>query len=437
MRILDIIEKKRDGYPLSDEEIKFFVNGVTNNSIPDYQTSALLMAILFRGMSPREIASLTKAMLYSGDVIDLSSIPGIKVDKHSTGGVGDKTSLALLPLVASCGVKIAKMSGRGLGHTGGTLDKMESVKGTSISLSEEAFKKQVREIGLAINGQTAEIDPADKKLYALRDVTGTVPSIPLIASSIMSKKLASGSNAILLDVKFGSGAFMKDLKSARELAKTMVQIGDNLGRETIAILTDMDEPLGFAIGNSLEVKEAIDTLLGRGPKDFTTLILKAGGIMLYLGKKVVTPKDGEKLIEKAIKDGSGFQKLLELFSYQGGDISYLKDPSKFPVAKNIVTCLAKEEGYIKHIDSLSFGEGAMHLGAGRSSLEDEIDLSAGIILKKKVGDKVSIGDPLFEIHTNKENYLDVIKDLEKAITYSRVPLKERPIVHEMITKEDL
>src|SRR5574344_1956423 len=321
MRIVDVIEKKRDGLELSDEEIRFFIKGYTDGTIMDYQASALCMAIVWRGMNKREIATLTDAMEHSGETIDLSSIKGIKVDKHSTGGVGDKTSLALGPLVAACGAKLAKMSGRGLGHTGGTLDKMESVPGTSIAIDEKRFIKQVNDIGIAIIGQTAEIDPADKKLYALRDVTGTVESIPLIASSIMSKKLASGADTILLDVKFGSGAFMKTIEKAEELAKLMVKIGKYFNKDTRAEITSMAEPLGKAIGNILEVKEAIETLNGQGPKDLVELVEQAGAIMLEQAKIVKSHEEGVARIKQAIDDRSGYQKLIALFHAQGGDES--------------------------------------------------------------------------------------------------------------------
>src|SRR5574344_2698703 len=371
MRIVDVIEKKRDGLELSDEEIRFFIKGYTDGTIMDYQASALCMAIVWRGMCKREIATLTDAMEHSGETIDLSSIKGIKVDKHSTGGVGDKTSLALGPLVAACGAKLAKMSGRGLGHTGGTLDKMESVPGTSIAIDEKRFIKQVNEIGLAIIGQTAEIDPADKKLYSLRDVTGTVESIPLIASSIMSKKLASGADTILLDVKFGSGAFMKTLADARKLAETMVDIGDSLHRDTRAILTDMDEPLGLAVGNALEVKEAIATLHGQGPKDFVELVTSAGAIMLEQAHIASSYEDGRARITKAIADGSGFEKQKALFAAQGGDISYLEHPEKFTLASHIVPIVSENSGFVKRIDSMAIGVSAMNLGAGRATMSDK------------------------------------------------------------------
>lgn len=427
--MVDIIETKRDGKALSREEIFFFVNGYAKGEIPDYQASALAMAIVFQGMEMREIADLTDAMMHSGETIDLSDIPGVKVDKHSTGGVGDKTSLVLGPLVAACGAKLAKMSGRGLGHTGGTLDKMESVPGMRIGLREEEFKNQVRRIGIAIAGQTADIDPADKKLYALRDVTGTVNSIPLIASSIMSKKLASGADTILLDVKFGSGAFMKTIEDAERLAKTMVQIGDALHRDTRAILTDMEQPLGFAVGNSLEVKEAIATLQGHGPKDLVELVENAGGIMLEQAHLVSDLESGKKRIAEAIADGSGFNKLVELFEAQGGDVSCLKNPSLFPVAKYAHPVLAEKEGYVQRIDSLQIGVSAMKLGAGRETMQDQIDMSAGIVLSKKVGDFVKKGEVLATCYTNKEGVVDVLKEVHDAFEITSSPVSSLEVIH--------
>ena len=335
MRMYDIIVKKRDGGTLSDEEIKFFVTGVSDGSIPDYQTSALLMAIVLKGMNKAETAALTLAMMHSGDVIDLSAISGIKVDKHSTGGVGDKTSLVLGPLVASFGVKVAKMSGRGLGHTGGTLDKLEAIPGTKIAIERDAFMRQVNDIGCAIIGQTGHLVPADKKLYALRDVTGTVESIPLIASSIMSKKLASGSDTILLDVKFGSGAFMKTQEDAEKLARAMVDIGKSLNRDTRAILTDMDQPLGLAVGNALEVKEAIATLKGEGPHDLTTLCIEASAIMLEQAGVVSDAQEAIPLIEAKIKNGEALNLLAAMIKAQGGDESYILHPEKFVLSEHI------------------------------------------------------------------------------------------------------
>jgi pyrimidine-nucleoside phosphorylase len=392
------------------------------------------MAIVWRGMNKREIGTLTDAMEHSGETIDLSSIKGIKVDKHSTGGVGDKTSLALGPLVAACGAKLAKMSGRGLGHTGGTLDKMESVPGTSIAIDEKRFVKQVNDIGIAIIGQTSEIDPADKKLYSLRDVTGTVESIPLIASSIMSKKLASGADTILLDVKFGSGAFMKTIERAKELATTMVEIGDSLHRDTRAIITDMDEPLGLAVGNALEVKEAIATLHGKGPRDFVELVTEAGAIMLEQAHIVKSHEEGVKRIQQAIADGSGFEKQKQLFAAQGGDISYLEHPEKFPLAAFRTPIVAESSGYVKRIDSMAIGVSAMKLGAGRATMSDVIDMSAGIVLAKKVGDYVNKGEVLATAHTNKTGIEDVLKDIHDAFELSKDEVKVHPIVHAYIKK---
>jgi len=432
MRMVDIICKKRDGKVLSKEEISFFVKGYVDGSIPDYQVSSLAMAILFRGMSKEEITILTDLMMHSGDIIDLSSIKGVKADKHSTGGVGDKTSLVLGPMVAACGVKIAKMSGRGLGHTGGTLDKMEAIPGMKISIPETQFIKQVNDVGLAIVGQTGHLVPADKKLYALRDVTGTVESIPLIASSVMSKKLASGSDTILLDVKFGSGAFMKNISSARELARTMVDIGDGLGRDTRAILTDMEQPLGLAVGNALEVKEAIDTLHGKGPRDLVELCLEAGSIMLEQAKVVTDLKLGREMLKKVIADGSAFAKLKAMVAAQGGDVSYLDHPDKFPLSRHIIAIESLKEGYVRRIEALQIGESAMRLGAGRETYDDVIDMSAGIILNKKVGDHVEIGEVLCTVHTNKDNYQTILEDIRDSFKMSKSKLEPLPIVHDYI-----
>ena len=430
--MVDIIEKKRDGHPLTKEEIQFFIDGYVKGDIPDYQASAFTMAVYFKGMNEEETSYLTDAMMHSGDMIDLSGIEGIKVDKHSTGGVGDKTSLAVGPLVAACGGKVAKMSGRGLGHTGGTLDKLESIPGVRILRTSEEFIKQVNDIGIAIVGQTAQIDPADKKLYALRDVTATVESIPLIASSIMSKKLASGSNAILLDVKFGSGAFMKTKERARELAKEMVKIGKLLGRDTRAVLTDMDQPLGLAVGNALEVKEAIETLKGNGPRDFVELCIGAGATMLTQAKLAPNVLVGRAMIEKAIEDRSGLAKLRQLIEAQNGDPTYIDDPSKFPLAKYIEPIYAESEGYVRHIDSLGIGVGAMKLGAGREKMYDTIVMSAGIVLNKKVGDKVNKGDILCYCHTDKEDRKEIYKDIHDCFVLSPDFVARPPIIHEVI-----
>lgn len=432
MRMVDIITKKRDGHELSDEEISFFIKGYVDGRIPDYQVSALLMAIVFKGMSKREIVTLTDRMEHSGDVMDLSCIKGVKVDKHSTGGVGDKTSIALGPMVAACGAKLAKMSGRGLGHTGGTLDKLESIPGMQVFVSEQHFIDQVNKIGCAIIGQTGKLVPADKKLYALRDVTGTVESTPLIASSVMSKKLASGSDCILLDVKFGNGAFMKNAESAEELAKIMCEIGNALGRDTRAVLTDMEQPLGHAVGNALEVKEAIDTLHGKGPKDFTELCLRSGAIMLEQAKIVKNEEEGLAMLKKVIDNGEAFNKLREMVKEQGGDVSYIDHPEKFPLAKHIVDVKASKDGYIKRIVALEIGESAMRLGAGRETFDDVIDMSAGIILNKKVGDKVQKGDILCQVHTNKENFDDILKDIEQSFKIVDEFIETPPTVHAYI-----
>lgn len=432
MRMVDIIIKKKDGYELSEEEIRFFVNGYTNGDIPDYQASAFNMAVLFKGMSKKEIAILTDAMEHSGKTMDLSNIKGVKVDKHSTGGVGDKTSLVLGPMVASCGATLAKMSGRGLGHTGGTLDKLESIPGLTIAVNEEDFVKQVNETGIAIVGQTTSLVPADKKLYALRDVTGTVESIPLIASSVMSKKLASGSDTILLDVTFGEGAFMKDIDSARTLAKTMVEIGNSLNRDTRAVLSDMNEPLGLAVGNALEVKEAIEALHGRGPKDLMDLCYTCGSIMLEQAKIVKDKKEGLILLENAIKSGAAFNKFLDLVRAQKGNVEYILHPEKFEMAKHIKEVVSEKDGYIKQINALMIGESAMRLGAGRATLNDSIDMASGIVLTKKVGDYVSKGDVLCYVHTNKDEFNEIINDIKEAYVYSDEVVKTHPVVHEII-----
>ena len=430
--MVDIITKKRDGNELTDKEIQFFVKGYVDGKIPDYQVSALLMAILFRGMTDREIVTLTDLMEHSGDVIDLSSIPGKKVDKHSTGGVGDKTSLALGPMVAACGAVVAKMSGRGLGHTGGTLDKLESIPGMNVFLKEEKFIEILKKNGVAIAGQTGTLVPADKKLYALRDVTGTVESIPLIASSVMSKKLASGSDCILLDVKFGNGAFMKTREDAQKLAKIMCAIGNSLYRDTRAVLTSMEQPLGFAVGNSLEVKEAIDTLHGKGPRDFQDLCYQSGAIMLEQAGIVKNEEEGLKMLHKVIEDGSAFEKLRQMVIAQGGDVSYIDHPEKFEVSKNIIEIKATKAGYIRQIEALSIGENAMRLGAGRETFDDVIDMSAGIVLAKKVGDQVKVGDLLCTAYTNKEDYADVIESIKEAFVIVDEFVPYPPTVHDYI-----
>ena len=406
MLMTEIIEKKRDGYKLSQEEIEFFIKGYTEGSIPDYQASALCMAIYLQGMTDEEATYLAIAMRDSGDKMDLSSIPGFKVDKHSTGGVGDKTSLVLAPLVASFGLKFAKMSGRGLGHTGGTLDKLESIKGFNIALSPEEFINQVKNVGMAIVGQTGNLTPADKKLYALRDVTATVSTIPLIASSIMSKKLAAGSDIIVLDVKVGAGAFMKTLDEARHLARLMVQIGQNCSKKMTAVLTNMEEPLGYAVGNALEVIEAINTLKGNGPKDLLDLCLEIGSYQLTDAGVFKTREEAKDAMRENIKNGKALAKFKEFVSAQGGDASFADDTTLFSQAKEIIPVKSDKDGYISHIDALAIGHAAMLLGAGRETMEDIIDPAVGIVLNKKVGDKVLNGETLAYIYTNGKNTLE-------------------------------
>lgn len=403
MRAVDIIMKKRDGYKLTEEEIVFMVDGFTNGEIENYQMSAFTMAVFFKGMDDDEATSLTKAMLNSGDILDLSEIKGIKVDKHSTGGVGDKTSLVIAPIVASLGIKFAKMSGRGLGHTGGTLDKLESIPGYSISLTEEQFINQVNEIGVSLIGQTGTLAPADKKLYSLRDVTATVDSIPLIASSIMSKKLASGADAICLDVKVGSGAFMKNIESATKLAELMVEIGKKCNKKMTAILTNMDEPLGFAVGNSLEVIEAINTLNGNGPKDLLNICIEISAHLILDAGVAKSLKEAKDLALNQINNKEALNTLAKLIKAQGGDESYIYDTNSFTKAKYITEVKIENAGYINRIDALAIGNAAMKLGAGRAKITDKIDHSVGIVLKQKVGDYVNDGDVIATIYANKED----------------------------------
>lgn len=400
-RFVDLITKKKDGGELSDEEIRQMIEGYTNDEIPDYQMSSMLMAICFRGMTEREISTMTMAMRDSGDVVDLSQIPGVKVDKHSTGGVGDKTTLIVGPIVAAYGIPVAKMSGRGLGFTGGTLDKLESIPGFRVDLSEEKFFDCVKKHGISVIGQTGNLAPADKKLYALRDVTGTVSSIPLIAASIMSKKLAAGSDKILLDVTTGSGAFIKDMKGSKELAETMVSIGKNAGKETVAMITSMDEPLGYAIGNNLEVKEVISTLQGEGPEDLQEVVISLAGMMLYLGSEEISSYEaGKEKAMELLQNGSALKKFVEFVRSQGGDTNVIQYPTKFPVASCRGELLAKEEGYITSFNTEAFGIAAGVLGAGRTTKDSPIDDTAGIILKKKIGDFVNKGEPIAELYTS-------------------------------------
>mgnify|MGYP002656402820 FL=1 len=433
MRMVDIIEKKRDGQTLTKEEIEFFIEGYTNGDIPDYQASSLAMAIFFQDMNEEERAALTMAMVNSGDVIDLSKINGIKVDKHSTGGVGDTTTLVLAPLVAAVGVPVAKMSGRGLGHTGGTIDKLESIDGFHVEISEADFIKLVNEDQVAVIGQTGNLTPADKKLYALRDVTGTVNSIPLIASSIMSKKIAAGADAIVLDVKTGNGAFMKTLEDAEALAHAMVSIGNNVGRNTMAIISDMSQPLGRAVGNALELKEAIDTLNGQGPEDLTELVLTLGSQMVVLAERANTLEEARQLLNEAIENGSALDKFKTFLENQGGDASVVNSPELLPTAEYQIDYKAKSSGVVSELIANEIGVASMMLGAGRQTKEDDIDLSVGIVLNKKVGDKVNVGESLLTIHSNRENVDDVIKKLDESIEI-KAQAKTPTLIHKIITE---
>ena len=432
MRFVDVINKKRVGLPLTKEEIHFWIDEYVKGEIPDYQVSALCMAIVLNGMEREEISELTLAMMNSGDVMHLDAIEGIKIDKHSTGGVGDKTSLALLPMVAACGVKVAKMSGRGLGHTGGTLDKLESIEGFDIYLDDEQFIKQVNDINMAIIGQTAQLVPADKKLYALRDVTGTVQSVPLIASSIMSKKLASGSDTILLDVKYGDGAFMQTPEEAIELAKTMIDIGKDCGRDTRAMITDMNQPLGFAIGNALEVKEAIETLKGNGPADFTELCLTAGAIILQQAKVCEDEVSARQMLLDVIANGKALDKLKEFVKAQGGNVNQIENPELLPTAKYVVEMKAKKSGYLQQVKALRVGTLAMKLGAGRATKEDSINFAVGIVLNKKVSNAVNEGDVIAYIHTDHELSEDWINEFYDTFVVEDTPCGCEPLIYEVL-----
>ncbi|HBD78365.1 MAG TPA: pyrimidine-nucleoside phosphorylase [Roseburia sp.] len=432
----DLILKKKQGGELSTDEIRYMIEGFTEGSIPDYQMSAMTMAICFRGMTPRETVDLTLAMRDSGDVLDLSGIKGVKVDKHSTGGVGDKTSLALTPIIAALGVPVAKMSGRGLGHTGGTIDKLECFDGFTTALSEEQFAGNVNTIGIAIAGQTANLAPADKKLYALRDVTATVDQMSLIASSIMSKKLASGSDAIVLDVKTGNGAFMKKLEDSRALAKEMVSIGTMAGKKTVAVITDMDQPLGRAVGNSLEVREAIDTLRGEGPADFKEVVFALGSQMLMLAGRAADEKEARALMEGVIEDGSALDKFAQFVRAQGGDAAPVYDTSLLPVAGKTLEVTAKESGYVHRILAEDIGIACMTLGGGRETKESAIDLSVGIILEKKNGDAVSDGEVLATIYGNDDAKMQAAYEkIAHAYEIAKEPAAFVPVVREYIFPE--
>lgn len=433
MRMVDIIEKKRDGQELTTAEINFFIEGYTKGEIPDYQASALAMAIYFQDMNDRERADLTRAMVESGDTIDLSAVDGVKVDKHSTGGVGDTTTLVLAPLVASLGVPVAKMSGRGLGHTGGTIDKLESIAGFHVELTREQFIDLVNRDKVAVIGQSGNLTPADKKLYALRDVTGTVNSIPLIASSIMSKKIAAGADAIVLDVKTGDGAFMKTQEDAEKLAHAMVRIGNHVGRKTIAIISDMSQPLGFAIGNALEVKEAIETLQGKGPKDLTELVLTLGSQMVILAGKAKTSEEAKEMLLDAIHSGKALAKFKEFLANQGGDASIVDDLTKLPQAKYKIELPAKQSGYISRMVADEIGVASMILGAGRATKEDVIDLAVGLVLHKKVGDKVEEGESILTIYSNRENVEDVKQKLYDNIFIADTATAPT-LIHTVITE---
>ena len=427
MRAVDIIIKKREKGELIQEEINFFVHGFLTGDIPDYQVSAWAMAVVLNGMTPQETMDLTIAMVNSGHTLDLTSVVDIAVDKHSTGGVGDKTSLAVLPIVAACGLPVGKMSGRGLGFSGGTLDKLESIPGYRVDLTIEEFKRQLKEKGIVLTGQSLDLAPADGKLYALRDVTGTVASIPLIASSIMSKKIAAGAQAIVLDVKVGKGAFMETLSEAHQLADLMVKIGELAGRETICLLSDMNQPLGHAVGNALEVKEAIDTLKGGGPADFREHCLQISAHMLVVGKRARDVSEGRFLAEKVISEGTAFEKFRVLVKAQGGDVSFVDDPDKLPMAKFVEIVKAPQSGYLGQVNARDIGEAAVSLGAGRAKKSDNVDHAVGFIVHHKVGDKVEVGEPLFTIHAN-----DAVKQVEarenvlSAHVFSAVPVSPLP-----------
>lgn len=437
MRATDIIEKKRDGGELSTEEIRWFVDGYTNDAIPDYQAAAWLMAVLLRGMTRREMIDLTLTMADSGDQLDLSPVIDFAVDKHSTGGVGDKVSLVVLPLVAAAGVPVAKMSGRGLGFSGGTLDKLEAIAGYRVQLSEEEIFQQVRDHGIVLCGQTRSLAPADGKFYALRDVTGTVPSLPLIASSIMSKKLASGARAIVLDVKVGMGAFMKQVDEARDLAEIMVAIGVGAGREMVALLSDMNQPLGFAVGNALEVREAIDALNGGGPADLREHCLAVGAHMVRLGRRDTSEYVmAETMAELAdlLNDGGGLAKFRELVAAQGGDVGMIDDPATLPQARLQEHVFAAESGFVAQVHPLLVAQASLELGAGRTRKGDAIDPAVGVVVHHKVGDHVQLGDVMFTVHANDEAGLDRALDLlERAPVYRERPQEPLPTFYDTIT----
>lgn len=430
--MVDVLEKKRDGHELSKEEIDFVIEGYTSGEVPDYQMSAFLMTIFFQDMTNDERVYLTQAMVESGDQIDLSEIDGIKVDKHSTGGVGDTTTLILAPLVAAVGVPVPKMSGRGLGHTGGTVDKLEAIEGFQVEIESEKFIELANKNKVAVVGQSGNLTPADKKIYSLRDVTATVDAIPLIASSIMSKKLASGTDAIVLDVKTGSGAFMKTLEDSKELAHAMVQIGNGAGSETIGVISDMNQPLGFAVGNALEVKEAIDTLKGHGPEDLHDLCIELGSRMVYLGKKADSIEEAKEKLEEAIESGQAVETFKTMIQAQNGDASIVDEPDKLPQASYTFEVEAKEDGYVSGIIANEIGIAASLLGAGRLTKESEIDLAVGLVLNKKVGDHVTKGDSIVTIHSNRGDVSEVIEKIYDSYSISKDKVEERPLIYDVI-----
>lgn len=431
MRMLDIIDAKRNKITLSDEQIRFVVEGYTTGDIPDYQMSALLMAIWFNGMTAEETRELTMAMLHSGDQLDLSDIPGVKVDKHSTGGVGDKVSIPLAPLVAAAGLIVPMISGRGLGHTGGTLDKLEAIPGYTVEINEDAFKRQLKEVGCIIAGATGNIAPADKKIYALRDVTDTVDSIPLIAGSIMSKKIASGTDALVMDVKTGSGAFMKNEEDAKALARALVDIGKGVGMDIMAVISDMNQPLGRAIGNALEIEESIALLKGEGPDDLLDLVLTIGSQMLHMGGKATTLEEGRSILESRIADGSALERFRMMIEAQGGDDTVIDDPTIMPQARYHIPIIAGKEGVVTAMTSDKLGLASMMLGGGRATKDDVLDYAVGLTLNKKVGDSVAKGETLLTVHSNREDIADVERLIRNNITIGK---EAQPItlIHDII-----
>lgn len=438
MTMLEIIEKKKEGKELTRAEIRYITRAAAKKTVPDYQLAALLMAIVLRGMSDRETTNLTLAMRDSGDIADLSAIPGIKVDKHSTGGVGDTTTLVLAPLVAACGAPVAKMSGRGLGHTGGTLDKLESIPGLSVNVSVDDFIRQVKEIGIAVIGQTGRLAPADKTLYSLRDVTSTVDSLPLIVSSILSKKLAAGSDAIVLDVKTGSGAIMHTLEDSILLAVTMVHVGTLAGKPIVAFVSGMDQPLGTHVGNALEVKEAIDVLSGRAGGDLLEVSLALGGQMLALAQVAKTPEEGEEKMKQAIADGSGLRKLKAMIAAQGGNPAVCDDVTLLPQAKVVRTIRCDKEGWIEKMDTMALGLAAQGMGAGRKEIDDKIDYSVGFVLPVRIGDHVTADTPLCELHARSEKDADKAeREIRAAVRISKTPREREPNFYAIVTKDGI